>query len=328
MSTRWRIASLAALAIVVIAAAVLFSLRPRPDETLSAIAGAVLREDTDVRKQAPIANVRITVAGQPTTASVTDASGFFQLLLRPPIKIGQAFTVEFRHSDYQPLDVTSQASGRILVARLVPIRPQATVPASGPVTRIGDVRVRYAEKSINVLDVGNTVRTFEVENTGNRPCAGAPVCSPDGRWRATLGSLTLDAGEGNEFREVRVSCIAGPCPFTRVEGSELLRVGRNITVAVRNWSDTATFLVEAEVTRTMASDVIRLAYPAIFGRAMNFTLPATAQGPSIEADIAGTNIVFPLGPKLALSWAMCTAKIAPDHTRLYRCELKPGYEFR
>jgi hypothetical protein len=75
-------------------------------------------------------------------------------------------------------------------------------------------------------------------------------------------------------------------------------------------------------------DVIRQSYPAIFGSTMSFTLPAGAEGPSIEAELNGNDIVFPLGPDLILSWANCTLKVSPDQGQLYRCELKAGYRFR
>jgi hypothetical protein len=114
---------------------------------------------------------------------------------------------------------------------------------------------------------------FAESNTGNVPCEGRPPCSPDGRWKAAIGSTSLDAGEGQEFQNARVSCIAGPCPFTRIESDGFSRGGRKISVSVRNWSDTATFLEEAEVVHTMLSDVIRQAYPSIFDRTMTFTLP-------------------------------------------------------
>jgi hypothetical protein len=61
---------------------------------------------------------------------------------------------------------------------------------------------------------------------------------------------------------------------------------------------------------------------------MNFTLPATAQGPSIEAELNGAEIVYPLGPELILSWASCNMELRADRTKLYRCELKAGYGFK
>jgi len=77
-------------------------------------------------------------------------------------------------------------------------------------------------------------------------------------------------------------------------------------ISVLNWSDTVTFLVEAEVVHPMTSDMVRETYPVIFGRALNFSLPASAEGPSIEAEIQGDPIVFPLGPDLFLRWRIAT----------------------
>jgi hypothetical protein len=78
----------------------------------------------------------------------------------------------------------------------------------------------------------------------------------------------------------------------------------------------------------MTSDLIRETYPVIFGRALNFSLPPAAEGPSIEADIDKESIIFPLGPGLYLRWADCSMGIDHDQSRNYRCELKRGYQFR
>jgi hypothetical protein len=176
--------------------------------------------------------------------------------------------------------------------------------------------------------VGSAVKTFEVANTGNVPCKKRPPCSPDGKWKAAIGSASLDAGEGNEFRNARTSCIAGPCPFTKIEAEDFLRGGREVKVSARNWSDTATFLLEAEVFRPMVSDMVRTSHPVIFGQALNFTVPGLAEGVSIQAEINGDTITFPFGPNLYLSWADCNARVNRDQTKVYRCELKSGYSFR
>jgi len=142
--------------------------------------------------------------------------------------------------------------------------------------------------------------------------------------------LPLDAGPGNEFRNVRASCIAGPCPFTQIDPGGFANGGRNLTVSALDWSDTATFLVEAEVFHTAISSNVRESYPAIFGQALNFTLPPTQEGVSIEAEVDGAPMVFPLGPELYLSWATCAARTNTAEgqtTTVYRCELKPGYRF-
>ncbi len=227
--------------------------------------------------------------------------------------------------------MTETNPDRICVARMAPIPAKTRDVPGAPTVEIGDIRVRYSVKTTTTADVASIAQTFAVANTGDLPCNPAGPCSPDNRWKAVIGTASFDAGKGNEFRDPRASCIAGPCPFTRIESVRSLNGGRTLTVFARNWSDTAIFLVEAEITRTQISDMVRISYPFIpfiSGEEMDFTLPATAEGPSIEAEVSGLPIVFPLGPNLDLSWAACTLKIDADHSRLYRCELKPGYRFR
>jgi hypothetical protein len=138
----------------------------------------------------------------------------------------------------------------------------------------------------------------------------------------------MDAGAENQFRDARLSCVAGPCPFTRIESDGYSKGGRYINATVRNWSDTTTFVLEAEVFRPQITNTIQRAYPIILGRALHFSLPNSAEGPSIEAELDGNQIVFPLGPDASLSWASCEVRIEKDQTKVYRCELKPGYAFK
>jgi hypothetical protein len=137
----------------------------------------------------------------------------------------------------------------------------------------------------------------------------------------------MDAHEGNYFRNPRVSCIAGPCPFTRIESEDLRADGRLFVAKVLNWSDTATFLAEADVVHAQRSDLVRQSFPVIFGNGMSFTLPPGAAGASIEAEVNRSETVFPLGPDLILSWAECTQKSDADRSQSVACELKPGYRF-
>ena len=69
--------------------------------------------------------------------------------------------------------------------------------------------------------------------------------------------------------------------------------------------------------------------PVIAGRTLNFTLPPTQEGVSLEAELGDSPMVFPLGPNLYLSWADCTVRTdtETEKTVVYRCELKPGYHF-
>lgn len=299
-----------------------------------ALEGAVLRRDSDPRKQVPIEDAVVSVTGGMSYAETkSNASGLFRVTLRPGIKPGQTVNLRFSHPDYKPLEITEYPKGQIVIARLPPEATPAVEKPNRPDVKIpdlkikNDVRVRYSVKVQNTMTVGMLAKPFEVENRGGVPCQGKQPCSPDGKWKASIGSTTLDAEEGNELQNVRVSCIAGPCPFTQIEPAVLSGNSRYVKVSARDWSDTATFLVEAEVLHSQVADMIRYAYPVIFGPSMNFTLPPGAEGPSIEADVNGDDIVFPLGPELILSWAACSVEMSATRTRIYRCELKPGYEF-
>jgi hypothetical protein len=299
------------------------------------IEGAVIRRDADANKELPIADVVITASdGVKSAATRSDASGYFKLVLQKGVLSERPVTVSFQHPSYEPLDLTVQ-TGRLetpkelYIAAMVPIPPKAASRSSRAETVVSNIRVRYTTNSRSETNVGSAVKTFQVVNKGDVPCNHQSPCSPDGKWKATSASVSLDAGADNAFGNVRASCIAGPCPFTRIDSSGFVHGGRNITVSALNWSDTATFLMEAEVYRTAISSDVRELYPVIFGQTLNFTLPPTQEGVSLEADISGSPMVFPLGPNLSLSWATCTVRtgMEEEKTTVYRCELKPGYRF-
>lgn len=289
--------------------------------------GAVLVQDSDPRKQLPIAGVDVSASHDlALVAAKSDSSGFFTLPLGKPIRRGHPITLHFSQPRYHALDLTDVVSDKLYVVHLVPLSNE-TSPQGQPAATVSNVRARYTVKAMTELNVGSAVRTFEIKNKGNVPCKGQHPCSPDGHWKAALGAGSLDAGPGNEFRDARVSCIAGPCPFTRIESDDFSRDGQTITVSARDWSDTATFLLEAEVFRPMVSQTEHWSYPVIFGDRLTFTLPADAESVSIEADLNGESVIFPLGPSLFLSWATCDSSVQ-DRARVYRCALKPGYRFK
>jgi hypothetical protein len=277
--------------------------------------GAVLVEDSDPRKQLPIAGVVISAGDLAATGATSNSSGFFALKLRKPIRKGHPLVLDI-------------VANKLYVVHLVPLSNPA--PGNQPQTKVGNVRVRYTVKAMTELNVGSAVKTFEIENKGNVPCQGQHPCSPDGKWKAAIGSATLDAGPGNEFRDARASCIAGPCPFTKIEADHFSQGGQVITVSARDWSDTAAFLLEAEVFRPMISQMEHWSYPVVFVGGLSFTLPSAAESVSMEADLDGQTIIFPLGPSplLLLSWASCDATVNPDRGRVYHCIPKPGYRFQ
>jgi len=330
--SRGRKITIWAIAVVLVGMGMLvwWLMRPRrPPIKPVSITGVVLIHDTDPKKQLPVPNATIILAdGGASVETKSDTSGLFRTTLRPGVEPGASVTLKVTRAEYEPFEMTQVPRGEIYVVRLTPVAREPAPRPNRPVLPLKDVRLRYTVKSTTTRNISSAAQTFEIVNKGNVPCDHHGPCSPDGKWKATIGSVSLDAGEGNEFRNARLSCIAGPCPFTRVESDNHAQPGRNLRASVRNWSDTTTFLVEAEVTRTMVSDMVRQSYPIKFGNAMEFTLPANAEGPCIEAELNGTDIVFPLGPAMRLSWADCVVDVSPDHTKLFQCELKPGYAFR
>ncbi len=289
--------------------------------------GAVVVKDTDPHKQLPIAGVVVSAGDLAVSDAKSDSSGLFILKLRKPIRRGYPIVLHFRDPKYQPLDLREYVGDQLYVVPLAPV-PTLRTADSLPVQKVTNIRVRYTVKVAAEVNVGSEVHTFEVENKGNVPCKKQTPCSPDGRWKASVGSATMDAGVGNQFRSARASCIAGPCPFTHIQTDRFSHGGQFMTVSARDWSDTATFLIEAEVFHPMSSPMEHWSYPAIFGEGMSFTLPASAESVSIEADLGGQTIIFPLGPSLFLSWASCELVDNPDQGRVYRCRPKAGYKFQ
>ena len=298
---------------------------PRRKEII--LQGAVLVQDSDPRKQRPVAGVAISAGDLATSDTVSDASGLFVLRLRKPIRNGHAIVISFRHAQYQPLYLNDFVTSKLYVVHLVPVANVAT-PGNQPQVSVANVRVRYTVKALDQLNVGSAVKIFEIQNKSNVPCKGGSLCSPDGKWKATSGTATLDAGPGNAFRNARSSCIAGPCPFTKIEGDRLSQGDQIVTATARDWSDTATFLLEAEVFRPVMSQMEHWSYPVVFGEGLSFTLPSAAESVSIEAELDKQTIIFPLGPSLFLSWATCNTEVNADRSRIYRCAPKPGYRFQ
>lgn len=294
--------------------------------------GAVIRRDTDPRKQLPVAGAVITVSDSKSkVTTVSGETGYFNVKFPERIWPREIVNMAFRHPDYEPADKKILIGINIKAIELNIVSmtsTEAPPPPPGPhPTAIHDIRIRYTANERTDTDVGSAVKVFEVVNQGNTPCKQGDQCSPNGLWKEAKGSVTLDAGAGNVFRNVRASCIAGPCPFTRIDPSGFSHDAQKIVVSAVNWSDTATFLVEAEVYQQSIVSNLRLAYPIKYGRDLHFTAPPTAEGVTIEADVGGTQTAFPLGPDLYMSWGICNSRKGPNNDTIYQCELKPGYTF-
>ncbi|HEY2858855.1 MAG TPA: hypothetical protein VGJ21_10600 [Terracidiphilus sp.] len=325
----------AAVIVAALAGAVVVRiLRWRPRSVV--VQGAVVRRDADARRQLPVGTVQVTATdGMMITSTQSDASGYFKLKFKERLWPGHTLQLMLRKADYKDLDVSLPLSYRgstdkLYVEELTPLTTEKELEPGKKQSVVDNIRIRFTENTEGDDNIGSAVTTFQVENKPNVACNGQAPCSPDGKWKAATSSTTLDAGTGNEFRSARASCIAGPCPFTRIDSSGFEHGGRMITASALDWSGTATFLLEAEVFRKSINSSVRESYPVKFGRTLNFVLPATQEGVSIEAEIDGTPIVFPLGPDLYLSWATCSSRSSRDagSSTVYRCELKPEYRFK
>lgn len=328
-STVLWIVGLAALVLAAIAIAVRFyTLKPR----LTTIQGAVIRSDRDPYKREPVPDA-VVIASRGLNSAVTnsDASGYFRITFPQVIWPGQTVTLTFRHPNYHPLTLNlhmtfRSTARRLVIAAMQPLPAKAIARTGKAASTISNLRIRYSVNAPAEVNIGSAARTFQVINQGDVPCRHEGPCSPDGLWKAATKTITLDAGLGNEYRDVRASCIAGPCPFTQIQTRAQ---GRTIVVTALDWSGTATFLLEAEVFHVSIDSSVRETYPVIFDRNLSFTLPATEEGVTIEAEVNGTPIVYPVGPDVYLNWAVCTVRTnpGPDKSTLYQCALRPGYKF-
>ena len=296
---------------------------------LITLKGAVIVDETDPVEQSPVGAATVSVEDDLAIAPTSSAfSGYFSLQLPPTVVEGQLVTLQVHHPQYRTIEVQVPAGNQLQVIRLSPTHPETPPPSAPQRVELSNLLVRYTVQARTASNIGSGAKMFQVENTGNVPCENHTPCSPDGTWKAAVGGVSLDAGPDNEFRNPRLSCIAGPCPFTQVDADRFSRGGRLISAIVRGWSDTTTFVLEADVVHPEITAISQHAYPTILGRRLNFSLPAAAEGVTIKAEIGGEEIIFPLGPTALLSWATCEVRSERDQTRMFRCELKPEYEFK
>lgn len=323
--TKRLISVTAILAGVALAVFVIYRAKRKPPITLQ---GAVISASPQAEKELPVSGAEIIASvGEVSARGKSDSSGFFKLTLPGNRTLQAPIKLEFRHVGYQPLVLPVIGGEKLYVARMTPTARPRRINPSLPLVTVANISVRYSATTRTAINVGSTVKTFQVVNAGNVPCNHQKPCSPDGKWKAAEVSFSLDAGEGNVFRNARVSCIAGPCPFTTITPEKFPGEKRTLKVTALDWSDTATFLVEAEVFHPLRNAEVRKSYPVIFGQVLDFTLPASAEGICIEADVHGRHFIFPLGPDPVLPWADCSVRNNPNGTKAYRCGLKEGYRF-
>ena len=268
--------------IAVLGAALISLLTLRERAKPVTLTGVVIRQDSDPRKQEPIPGVEIAAAGGlALQGGQSDSSGFFHLTLPSGIKPHQPVTLLFRHPDYKPLTQIERAGDMLMLSGC---RPFLALPVSCLVAQPSSFLCVDPVYGKDLDHHGCWKRRKNIQSGKHRQprMQQSEACSPNGEWKATDGTMTVDAGEGNQLHNPRVSCIAGPCPFTKIESVGLAEDGRIFKVKVRDWSDPATFLIEAEVVHAMYAENVRQSYPAILGRALDFSAPGDAEGVSLR----------------------------------------------
>jgi hypothetical protein len=296
----WAVAGAIAVAAGVVLLVHLEHWRPR----VIIMRGAVIRSSADTRKELPIAGAEITVSDNVArVTTISGQTGYFKVKFRERVWPEETLNLNFQHPGYKPLDIKVKIGlhlpvdpHKLFIAKMKPVATPRTRVARHAV-KVSDVRIRYTVNYRTEQNIGSMVKVFQIANKGGVPCNGKELCSPDRRWRASKKSVTLDAGSGNIFRNVRASCIAGPCPFTQIDSRGFEHGGQTIVASAIDWSDSATFLVEAEVFHeAIASKVRKL-------------------------------MVFPYDTDLYMNWAVCGSRKGPNHDTIYQCELKPEYKF-
>lgn len=215
---------------------------PQPAAQTIVMHGMVMVDDANPARRIAIPGVRVESSnGLASQFATTGSDGMFTLQLVPGAKDGVEIDLSLTHTDYQERD------SALVVGDNVPYTFYLW-PAAYPAAYRMDPRPR----TFGFLAVAATPRvlskTFQITNHGSVRCNGRQPCSPDGKWKANIGSASLEAGPGRVFTSGHADCIAGPCPWTSIESNGFSGTGRNsISVAVRNWSDTVTYKLWGEV---------------------------------------------------------------------------------
>src|SRR5664279_3475012 len=125
------------------------------------IQGAVIVQDTDSRERLPIAGVEITCRTDAVVATgKSDPSGLFKIQLPKSLRRGEAVTLEFRHSGYQPLDLPEFVADKLYVVDMAPAAQTLDRPANQPTTMVGSLRVRYSIKAMTTVNIGSAAKPF------------------------------------------------------------------------------------------------------------------------------------------------------------------------
>jgi hypothetical protein len=169
------------------------------------LVGSVMKADTDPTRWFPIPGVEVgDLEGLIDKGDISDRSGQFRLPLKPAAKMGQVITLRLRKEGYQSADKKESIGEVPLAEYLVPLTTKSKLlPPRARIVLAADII-----KEIVALDV--VLRPYsriadrgvpDSGKPGSRPMRkGGGTCSPDGKWKAAVNSVTLKPKFFTELR--------------------------------------------------------------------------------------------------------------------------------
>ena len=174
------------------------------------------------------------------------------------------------------------------------------------------------------------VKTFQIQIMGNIPCNGSTLF-PGRQMEGGNQFRVPGCGRGKRFPKCQGFLYCGPLPFhAELIMTAFPREGATSRSPCAIGRIRPHSCFRRRCSDPQISDLVRMTYPIILGTSLNFTLPPTAEGPSVEAELNGENIIFPLGPDpcFELGRLQCQRAKGNNGQKFYRCELNAGYQFQ
>ena len=332
----WKIAGIvAALGAAAAVAAVLALKQPAISllrQPAISIEGTVILQDDDPTKESPIAGVSVAVEPDDGVSLVdtatSDFSGYFKLRLPPTIVYGDSVTLRLRHPDHQPIDLVVPVAEHLYVMRMSSAHPEVQPRPARPDIVLSEIIVRYTIESRTALNIGSGARPSTCPIVAMSRAIGSRRVHlmASGRRRTAVCRSTPERATSFAMRACPASLVHARLRISsRMDFRAAARSSRPRSATGRT-RPRSRLKPKCSGLRTP----IRLSVPTQSSSDTGSTLhwPPPPRGVSIEAEVDGEPIIFPLAPNGILSWATCNVRIQKEQARLYRCELKPGYIFK
>jgi len=291
---------------------------PKPPQRIT-LTAAIMRSDVDSQKRHVIKGVDVYASPENSNTEehkTTDINGLVEIPLPSDVTTNTLVGLRFHHPCYQEFDETIAPADKVPYTIYL---WQVAAPVPG--VQCDDPAIIGISLTFRETYLTRSV-TFQVPNRGTVRCRHQP-CSPDGKWQANIVAASLDAGSGNTFApgHGRVACVSGPCPWTQIVSNGFSGGGPRLSVSIRNWSDTVTFVLTGELVGPPTNPV------TVSGNTFDFSVSRsdlpnlqisaqTSTGQSLVNDIRVGSI----------PWATCQITEHPSAIN-YHCTLGPDYSF-